>query len=173
MNFSFQTVVLLVVVTLLHLATIASIFPLEKSAIGFLARVDLEELMESFLTDQGEAVPRHDVTQSPAAPTKHMPVESIPGFPGQEMDTIRARSAAIPSVDSSTTEILSVADENVLILEMLSQSQVYSGRSKIPTDEGVAGPDSGKSQEPTKPSVQVKTAADRHGIRMIRPLNRS
>lgn len=172
MNFSFQTVVLLAVVTLLHIAAIALISPLEKSAIGFLARVDVEELMESSLTGLGEAVSRHDVTQSPAFLAKHIPVKAIPGFPGQEMDIIGARSAALTSVDSSTTEILSTVFEDVLILETFSQSQVHWGQSKIPTDEGVAGPDSGTSQEPIKPLVQVKTATDRHGIRMIRPLNR-
>ncbi|NRB76165.1 MAG: hypothetical protein HRU46_17535 [Verrucomicrobiales bacterium] len=169
MKITFQTAVLLVFVTLIHVAVIGSMAPLEKSAMGFLAEINVEELVESAIPEIVETGP--GVETGPSGP--EIP-ETIPGFPGQEMETVQA----FPLEEMGAAEFVEATRSTAAQLpparEALAESQAYSGRIEEPDMTELIQPEPeeavAKKAETSAPAP--KPAANDRGVREIRPLGR-
>ena len=166
MKIAFQTVVLLVFVTLIHAAVISSMVPLESSVKGFLAKINAEELV-------GSVIPRIlDVEpEVGAAPRGPKIPKTIPGFPGQEMETVRAlplqdlREAEFVEATRTTAWQLPPARETALESQGHSVRVEGAGMAELiqpETEEAVA-----KKAEKSAPP---KPLANDRGGRKIRPL---
>lgn len=163
MKATFQTVVLLVFVTLIHVAVISSMAPLERSTMGFLAKINAEELADS-------AKPK--IPEIETAPRGPKIPKTIPGFPGQEMETVQA----LPLQDLRGAEFVDPPRTTPVQLspprEALAESQAHpvrveeAGMAELiqPETEEVVAKKAETSASPPKP------AANDRGVREIRPL---
>ena len=167
MKIAFQTVVLLVFVTLIHAAVISSMVPLESSVKGFLAKINAEELVESVIPRILDVV-EPEVGTAPRGPK--IP-KTIPGFPGQEMETVRAlplqdlREAEFVEATRTTAWQLPPARETAL------ESQGHSVRVEGPGMAELIQPETEEAvAKKAEKSAPPKPLANDRGVRKIRPL---
>jgi hypothetical protein len=178
MNFSFQTVVILFAVTVIHIAVIGAISPLSSSAVGFLAEVDVEELVETAISQEpaeADVTVSESETVVAAESDLRVRTEAIPGYPGQPMDELRAQPVEVAVTDESVQSVVAEASPTPAAV---AQSQAYSGRVEKPVLSRRMNSDSGKQPEEAAAAVesQKKPASmspGNHGVREIRPLGRS
>lgn len=167
MKVTLQTVVLLVSVTLIHLAVISSIAPRERSAKGFLAKINAEELVKSAIPKILEVEP--EVETAPRGPK--IP-KTIPGFPEQEMETVRA----LPFQDLRGAEFVEATRTTALQLPTAREASVESQARSVRVEEaGMAELIQPETEEAVakkaeKSALAPKSIANDRGVRKIRPL---